>query len=157
MRSVYGEEIRKEKKKRRDAPLQLPSPGSKNPSAHAEHFVPLLESTYPALHVHPPLASHTPFMQLQFAGAVVVFCLRQTPEPAIPSSHCAQLDEQGVQLGPKWDAAQASHDEPVKPALHAQVPAEVQVPPVSEQGVEQEVLWRETRERRPLMLEEDGS
>ena len=67
------------------------------------------------------------------------------------------VDEQGVQLGPKWDAAQASHDEPVKPALHVQVPAEVQVPPVSEQGVEQEVLWRETRERRPLMLEEDGS
>jgi hypothetical protein len=58
------------------------------------------------------------------------------PEPLIPSSHCAHPSGHFWHWGPKKPVAHTSHDAPVNPGAHAQVPEAVHSPE-AEQGEEQ--------------------
>lgn len=141
--------------------MHVPSSAWKNPLAQAAQSVPLLAVVYPALHVHPPLPSQTPFWQLQLAGASVTFSVRQTPEPAIPSAHWAQVGEQGVQAGPKWPGRHDSHEEPVKPGAQVHVGCveleleEGEQTPPEAHAVWHAVDWRASTESWPAVNEDE--
>ena len=123
----------------------------KKPGEHVAHAVPLLAVVNPALHEHCPLEPHIPLRQLQLEGLLAITGCKQIPEPVIPSLQVVQFVGHGWHLGPKNPEAQDSHDVPVNPEAHLQVPAVVHTPEDAQLGLQAED-WSSVRESEPKLL-----
>lgn len=103
---------------------------------------------HPALQVHEPEDEHSPLRQLQVEGSFLISSVRHLPDPEIPSSQSLQPLGHAAQVGPKNPDAQDSHDEPVKPGAHVQVPDVEQIP-FPEHAGEHALDWRSRTDMAP--------
>lgn len=131
-----------------NAPLQSPVDVKKNPVEHFAHAFPSSPVVNPALQAHWPLAPHAPLRQLHVAGALATTGLTHLPVPVMPSSQVVQLSGQGLHSGPKKPVAHDSHDDPVNPGAHWQVPEAEQTPEPAHGG-EHADDWISTSESDP--------
>ena len=115
-----------------------------------EHCVPSLPVVNPGVHVHEPLAPHTPLLQLQVDGASATVGIKHRPVPVMPSSQVVQPVGHAWHVGPKNPEAQVSQEVPLNPVWHWHVPDVVHTPAVEQEGVHADD-WISKRERDPCM------
>jgi len=81
----------------------------------------------------------------------VITGFKHLPEPVTPSSQALQFVRQGWHLEPKNPEAQDSHEAPVNPEAHWQVPEPVHTPEDEQLGLQAED-WMSVRESDPRLL-----